>query len=76
MLHDLLANISAEMKRDVCMRIKSLRSNYGVGKGVNIGWWLALESLVCFGWQAKAQDRTQLVEQYFNLGWFRANPQA
>ena len=48
------SNISAKMKRNVCIRIKSLCSHYGVGKVINIGWRLALEMLVCFRWQAKS----------------------
>ncbi len=50
MLRDSRTSISAEMKRNVCIRIKPLCSNNGVCKCVNIGWRLALESLVCFRW--------------------------
>ncbi len=62
MLRNARSNISAEMKRNVCIWIKSLCSNHGVGKVINIGWRLALETLVCVRWQAKSQNRTQLVE--------------
>jgi len=48
MLLNSRSNISAEMKRNVCIRIKPVCSNHGIGKIINIGWWLALNPLVCF----------------------------
>ena len=53
MLGDSRSNISAEMERNIAVRVETIFSNDGVCKVINIGWRIVLESLVCSRRQAE-----------------------